>query len=79
MYEGALRSIERRVDMETFSEDLEDDYHNEGHQEIAKDCSEGGFGPMRYSEVSARDPIFWVWHKHLDSIFQQYKEATQKR
>ena len=79
-YGGVLRRIERKEDMETFSEYMEDYYHNSGHNAISMNCSEDSdYGPMAYSTVSARDPIFWMWHKHLDSIFQQYKDTTQRR
>ena len=78
-YTAVLDRMERQSDLETFSENLEDRYHNRGHRSIATDCSDGEEGPMAYSSMSARDPIFWVWHKHLDVIFQHYKDTNQRR
>ena len=46
---------------EDFASFIEGKYHGKGHNVIAKACSVGNKGqnPLAYSEVSARDPIFW--------------------
>ena len=36
-------------------------YHERGHLDIGDSCG----GPMPFAEASARDPIFWRWHKHI--------------
>ena len=30
---------------------------------------------MSYSEVSARDPIFYRWHGHIEDIIQKYRDT----
>ena len=41
-------------------------YHEAGHDIIANACG----GPMLYSEASARDPIFWRWHKQISDVLR---------
>lgn len=51
-------------------------YHGTGHVHIASyDNQPGGLpGPMAFTETAVRDPIFWRWHKHVDSIFRKWQE-----
>ena len=55
-----------------------DNYHSIGHMVIAT-CASGGLQAkphniMANAEVSARDPIFWRWHKHIDQVYKQKKK-----
>lgn len=34
-------------------------------------------GVMGESVTAMRDPIFYRWHKFIDSLFQQYKATLQ--
>ena len=34
---------------------------------------------MSYSEVSARDPIFYRWHGHIEDIMQKYRDTKLPR
>ena len=52
-------------------------YHGLGHLLIGEHCSpegEEGNGPMGYDMVSARDPIFYRWHGHLEQLLQQFRD-----
>ena len=59
---------------ELFCNYLESDYHTKGHNTISELCSPGSkIGHMAFSEVSARDPIFYRWHTHLEEINKKFK------
>ena len=52
-------------------------YHSLGHLLISEHCSpegEEGNGPMGYDMVSARDPIFYRWHGHLEQLLQNFRD-----
>ena len=73
-------AIRYENDYEKFSEYLELHYHRHGHTVIAKDCKTKGVeGVMSYSEVSARDPIFYRWHGHIEDIMQKYRDTKLPR
>ena len=71
----------RKQPYETFCEFLEKKYHSKGHMVIAKACSplyktpDRILGIMAYSEVSARDPIFYRWHRHVEDLVQEYRDT----
>ena len=56
-------------------------YHSRGHALISglchdnKDCGKGRrcMGLMEASEASARDPVFFRWHGHLEDILQKFR------
>ena len=63
---------------EEFGGFLEEEYHSAGHNTIGFACSpnpQGVGGVMVYSEASARDPIFYRWHAHIEDIVQQFKDT----
>jgi len=75
-----LRNIERSCDrsigtsMGFFAFTCEN-YHNSGHGVISNDCAEtwpGRGGVMRSPTVSARDPLFYRWHQHIDDKYSRY-------
>ena len=47
----------------------ESEYHEDGHLHVG--YCQGGNAPMVYSQVSARDPIFWRWHKHISNFIRE--------
>ena len=54
-----------------------DEFHGEGHVSIGTACSPlNGEGGMWYTEVSARDPIFYRWHQYLENIVQDYRNRN---
>ena len=64
---------------EEFSEAF-DEFHGEGHVSIATACSPlNGEGGMWYTEVSARDPIFYRWHQYLENIIQDYRNRNYEQ
>merc|ERR1712142_399242 len=73
-YEKVKREMSKKQPYEAFCKFLENTYHATGHNLIAKDCSQQKPGPMAFSEVSARDPIFYRWHCHLEDIVQEYRD-----
>ena len=71
----------RKQTYEEFCEFVEPTYHSEGHIIIAQACSPiynarsgRGSGVMAFSEVSARDPIFYRWHTHIENIMQEFRD-----
>lgn len=68
------------MNYEKFLRYVEGYYHNFGHMMIARDCITPDAGSaqnavMSYSEVSARDPIFFKWHGHLENFLQIYRDT----
>jgi len=37
-------------------------------------ASPGQYGPMWFSEASARDPVFYRWHGHIDDLAQEFRD-----
>ena len=73
--------VSKPLKFEEFANFLEKRYHSRGHNIIAMACSsiydpveDTGVGVMSFSEASARDPIFYRWHLHIEDIVQQFKD-----
>ncbi|WP_414571079.1 tyrosinase family protein [Nostoc sp. CCY 9925] len=49
-------------------------HHNDGHIHLMLFDNVLPFGVMADTATAVRDPIFWRWHKHIDSIFHTWKE-----
>ncbi|MFN6516195.1 MAG: tyrosinase family protein [Nostoc sp. CreGUA01] len=49
-------------------------HHNDGHIHLMLFDNITPFGVMAETATAVRDPIFWRWHKHVDSIFHTWKE-----
>merc|ERR1719153_1708739 len=74
--------MSKSLKLEEFASFLEKRYHSRGHNIIAMACSaiydpveDTGVGVMSFSEASARDPIFYRWHSHIEDIVQQFKDT----
>ena len=54
--------------------------HNMGHTHFAHYDNDGRLpiGVMGNPATALRDPIFWRWHKHIDSVFQNWQEDQQQ-
>ena len=57
-------------------------YHNTGHMLVGLHCRSkpdedprNSTGPMGFDVMSARDPIFYRWHGHLEDLNQQYRDT----
>ena len=81
-YDKVKAKINREQTFEEFCKFLETNYHKKGHEGIAKACSstfnpinKNGKGPMAFTETSARDPIFWRWHSHIEEIIQTFRDT----
>jgi tyrosinase len=54
-------------------------YHGRGHVHLAFYDNQPGLpGVMNYTETAVRDPVFWRWHKHVDSIFRSWQEDQRQ-
>ena len=55
-------------------------YHGAGHDRIGLVCSplkhKGIIGAMLPHQASARDPIFYSWHLHIEELFEHYKNIV---
>jgi hypothetical protein len=59
---------------------IEETIHGNGHLRIGEDCTESGKnGPMTFSMVSARDPIFFRWHLHIENLAQRWRDRYTVR
>ena len=75
-------NVKSYKDYEEFAHFLETTYHRSGHELIADACSDMGpdkNGGMKYSEVSARDPLFWRYHLYLEQLIQENKALNHPR
>ncbi|CAG8550757.1 18027_t:CDS:2 [Acaulospora morrowiae] len=53
-------------------------FHNNGHILLGFIADKPGVndrGVMGDVRVSARDPIFWRWHRHVDDLYNLYQET----
>ena len=59
-------------------DDYENYYHSNGHMRISTACSamkhNRTYGVMASAANSARDPIFYEWHSHIEDLMQQYRD-----
>ena len=75
LYSYMERALYGEDNYEIFCQYVERHYHSHGHSVIAKECKTGGIeGVMSYSEASARDPIFYRWHRHLEQLMQRWRD-----
>ena len=80
-YEQIIQISKRdNINYELYLKYVERYYHNLGHTIISKDCKTedtgaSGHAVMSFSEVSARDPIFFRWHGHLEVMLQNYRDT----
>lgn len=54
--------------------DVYGNLHNQGHNkfaEIGYTSSDPQYGVMGDTQVAIRDPVFWMWHKHIDNFRQE--------
>jgi len=51
------------------------DLHNMGHVHFAYYDNQPPPGVMSSIATAVRDPIFWRWHKHVDSVFRDWQET----
>ena len=49
--------------------------HNRGHGMFGSVPGGQGFGVMNVPAVAIRDPVFWRWHKHIDTISTAWQET----
>jgi hypothetical protein len=49
--------------------------HNRGHGMFGSIPGGQGFGVMNVPAVAIRDPVFWRWHKHIDTISTAWQET----
>ena len=79
--EKQIKSGNKSLPLEKFGKKLFY-YHPKGHNIISKACSpiynpktSKGTGVMAFAETSARDPIFYRWHLHLEDIIRKFKNT----
>ena len=80
-HQNLMEDMTSGMGLEQFGDALAVGYHGFGHNRIGAVCSskrhEGIIGAMLPSETSARDPIFYRWHLHIEELFEMYKDKTQ--
>ena len=80
-HQNLMEDMTSGMGFEQFGGSLAVGYHGFGHNRIGAVCSskrhEGIIGAMLPSETSARDPIFYRWHLHIEELFEMYKDKTQ--
>ena len=80
-HQNVIRDMTSGIGLEEFANRISIGYHGFGHNRIGAVCSskrhEGIIGAMGPSQTSAKDPIFYSWHLHIEELFEQYKDKTQ--
>ena len=80
LHEEVIQSMESRdgYDLEKFGKFIDGSYHGEAHIRIGSVCSSKpkGCSFLYPQEASARDPIFYRWHLHLDELLEKYKDKN---
>jgi tyrosinase len=66
--EASLRSVDDEP------RDTYGDLHNMGHVHFAYYDNQPPPGVMISTATAVRDPIFWRWHKHVDSVFHDWQK-----
>ena len=74
-HDDLLKKLENAETFEKFGRAVDKVYHGHGHVLIGFFCSTiyRKKGIMLFSEVSARDPIFYRWHQHLEELVQAFR------
>lgn len=49
-------------------------HHNDGHIHFMYFDNTEPYGVMAATSTAVRDPIFWRWHKHVDSVFRTFQD-----
>ena len=81
VHEAVKIQTKQKIDYEEFLSFLHNKYHWQGHKFIAQACSPifdapwYGWGVMALSDVSARDPIFYRWHTHIEDLIQEFRDT----
>lgn len=53
-------------------------YHNDGHILLSLNSDgHGGDGPLLSEATAIKDPIFYRWHKHIDSFFTAFQNRLE--
>ena len=73
---------------EFIDSDLYGTLHNLGHDKFGEIgyqtymSNKNRWGVMGFTSVAVRDPVFWIWHRHIDdfrqSIVKKYKQHPLK-
>ena len=50
--------------------ELEWTWHGDVHGYIGGDMSD--------FYVAPKDPVFWMWHKYIDTVYDKYKEINEE-
>ena len=79
-YHEVERALQGERSVEGFGQRLSGNYHNQGHNLIGKQCSaaRNAYNAMCCSEMSARDPLFWRWHDHIEELMQEFKNKLPR-
>ena len=76
LHDQVIRSMESNDGYEKFGHVVDGSYHGAVHMRIGGVCSSKpkGCSFLFPHQASARDPIFYRWHLHLEELFDKYKE-----
>ena len=81
-YLNLMRHLRNGRSLESLHGSFEVSYHNSGHLSIAYNCNSAPNRPlggvMAAATVSARDPIFYRWHLHIDQVAQQFYDRMPR-
>ena len=77
-HDQVIRSMESDDGYEKFGDVIHGKYHSEVHSRIGGVCSSKpkGCSFLYPQAASARDPIFYRWHLHLDELLEKYKDKN---
>lgn len=52
-------------------------HHNDGHIHFMAWNNRQPYGVMGQTATALRDPVFWRWHKEVDSVFQAFQNVQR--
>ena len=73
-YNQTIFKLSDYKDADYLGSEIEETWHNDVHGAIGSDG-----GDMNDPGLAPRDPVFWMWHKYLDSIYDTYTEIKGQK
>jgi Common central domain of tyrosinase. len=58
---------------DSLASEFEITWHGEVHYAVG-----GNFGDMNNFGLAPKDPVFWMWHKNIDSVYDKYREIKDQ-
>lgn len=78
-YNQTIYKLSDYKDADYLGSEIEETWHNEVHGAIGSGPNMLNGGDLNDPGLAPRDPVFWMWHKYLDSIYDTYTEIKDQK